>query len=58
MNEYTAVFDTEKMNGIHYSFDAENIEKAIAFCRWKFSPLNGIRLIAHNENDKEYFIKN
>lgn len=35
--EYTAVYNTEKMKGVEYSFCAGNNEEAKEFCRNKFN---------------------
>ncbi len=34
--EFTAVYNTETLKNVEYSFNADSVEKAIAFCRNKF----------------------
>lgn len=48
--EFTAVYNTEALKGIEYSFKAESVEKAEAFCRYKFS-VKDIVIINHDDND-------
>lgn len=36
-NGYTAIYDTSYMKGVEYYFEAESLEDAISFCRYKFS---------------------
>lgn len=37
MKNYTAIYDTDTMTNVGYSFKAENLEKALEFCKMKFS---------------------
>lgn len=37
MKEYTAIYSTEAIKDIHYSFVAESNESAIEFCKSKFN---------------------
>lgn len=54
MKNYTAIYSTEVLKNINYSFNAENIIEARKFCVDKFTvPVDTI--IEHNEDfDKEY----
>lgn len=45
MKDYTAIYSTEKIKGICYSFRAENAEKAIEFANWKFSSTSSMAII-------------
>ena len=55
MKNYTAIYSTEKLKNIQYSFCAENLERAKDFCKYKFSvPVENI--ICHSINHK-YFGK-
>ena len=46
--EFTAVYNTEAMKGVEYSFKADSIEQAKAFCRFKFSSKD-ILIINHDD---------
>lgn len=48
--EYTAIYSTESIKGIQYSFMAENVKEAIKFASEKFSCYPKLAII---ENDKE-----
>lgn len=50
MTDYTAVYDTEKLKDVHYSFKSENLDRAIDFCKFKFNiPVHTI--IEHPDYD-------
>lgn len=36
VKEYTAIYSTEALKGIHYAFKASSVEDAVKFCHWKF----------------------
>lgn len=40
MRDYSAIYDTESLKGVEYSFKAKDDESAKAFCRYKFSAKN------------------
>ena len=46
--EFTAVYNTKAMKCIEYSFKADSIEQAKAFCRYKFS-VKDIVIINHDD---------
>lgn len=46
--EFTAVYNTEAMKCIEYSFKADSIEQAKAFCRYKFS-VKDVVIISHDD---------
>ena len=48
--KFTAVYNTESLKGIEYSFDANNAEQAKDFCRNKFS-VKDILIICHDDPD-------
>lgn len=35
MKEYTAIYHTEEMKGIQYSFKAKNLKTAIDYCKYR-----------------------
>lgn len=37
MKNYTAIYDTEKMQNVGYSFQSLNLESAMKFCENKFN---------------------
>lgn len=37
MKNYTAIYDTATLNNVQYSFKAENMEKAVEFCKGYFN---------------------
>lgn len=45
MKDYTAVYSTDSVRGIQYSFMAESEEKAIDFAKRKFSEYPNIAII-------------
>lgn len=53
MKKFTAQYNTEKMNGVQYSFESENLESAIEFCKQKFTAaaFNTIIIYEHQGND-------
>lgn len=65
MKNYTAIYSTETYKDINYDFQAENMEKAIEFCEWKFSVvvteivehLDSIKDVCNKLNDKYSTIK-
>ncbi len=48
--DYTAIYSTESMKGIQYSFKAEDVKEAIRFASEKFSCYPKLAII---ENDEE-----
>lgn len=50
MKKYTAIYSTESLKGIHYSFESENIEKAIEFCSIKFIQYPNIAIMENNHD--------
>lgn len=45
MKEFTAVYSTEVIKGIQYSFKAEDIDSAILFAKGKFNAFPNIAII-------------
>lgn len=45
MKEYTAIYDTAKLRGIEYAFEAANDAAAVEFCGRKFTKGINITLI-------------
>lgn len=43
--EYTAIYDTAKLRGIEYAFEAANDAAAVKFCSGKFAKGVNITLI-------------
>ena len=50
MKEYTAIYSTESLKDIHYSFRSKDDESAIEFCKYKFSA-KSIKLIEDTCNE-------
>jgi len=48
MKTFTAIYSTEYLNSIHYSFKAKNLKEAKSFCKNKFS-VNKIKIIQHED---------
>ncbi len=49
MKNYTAIYDTETLQNVHYYFNAENMEEAKEFCKGYFN-VKVKQIIEHNEN--------
>lgn len=50
MKNYTAIYDTETLQNIHYYFNAENMEAAKEFCKGYFNvPVK--QIIEHTDTD-------
>ena len=48
---YTAIYSTEKLKNIHYSFKAKDNYFAMLFCSTKFEiPLSYVAIFNHKEN--------
>lgn len=50
MKKYTAIYSTESLKGIHYSFESETLEDAIEFCSTKFSQYPNIAIMENNHD--------
>ena len=50
MKNYTAIYSTEALKGIHYSFESENLEEAVEFCSAKFSQYPNIAIVENNHD--------
>lgn len=50
MKKYTAIYSTESLKDIHYSFESETLEKAIEFCSAKFSQYPYIAIMENNHD--------
>ena len=48
--EFTAIYNTEAMKGIEYSFKSDSVKEAKYFCHFKFSAKD-IVIINHDDND-------
>lgn len=49
MKEFTAVYSTEAIKGIQYSFKAEDIDSAILFAKDKFNAFPNIAIIENTD---------
>ena len=47
MKTYTAIYSTESLKNIHYSFQAENMKAAKMFRKYKFSAKR-VKIIENN----------
>ena len=45
MKEYTAIYHTEGMKGIQYSFKAKNLNVAIDYCKYRLSAYPDIVIV-------------
>lgn len=45
MKEYTAIYHTEGMKGIQYSFKAKNLNVAIDYCKYRLSAYPNIVIV-------------
>ncbi len=53
MKNYTAIYSTEAIKGIQYSFKAENVEAAIIYAKSKFNAFPQVAIIENlNLEDK------
>lgn len=50
MKKYTAIYSTNALKNIQYSFDAKNIESAIEFCKGKFEQYSNLAIIENNHD--------
>lgn len=50
MKKYTAIYSTESLKGIRYSFESETLEKAIEFCSTKFNQYPNIAIVENNHD--------
>lgn len=50
MKEYTAIYSTETLKNIQYSFKAENLDSAVEFCQSKFTSFPNIIIIENLPN--------
>lgn len=48
MKEYTAIYNTKTMNGVQYSFKAENLDVAVEFCSHYFSIFPSLAIIENS----------
>lgn len=37
MKKFTAIYDTETMQNVGYSFQSKDLESALKFCKYKFN---------------------
>lgn len=51
--KFTAVYNTESMKCIEYSFEAKSNEDAVRYCKSKFS-VKDIFLISHDDDIKDW----
>ena len=52
MKEYTAIYSTEAIKNIQYSFKAEGTEAAVDFCEFKFSAFPNVIIIENTPYGK------
>ena len=52
MKTYTAIYSTESVKNIQYSFVSENLESAIEFSSTKFSCFPNIIIVENTEESK------
>lgn len=50
MKKYTAIYSTETLKGIHYSFESETLEDAIEYCSQKFDQYPNIAIVENNHD--------
>ena len=50
MKSYTAIYSTEALKGVFYSFESENLDAAIKFCSTKFSQYPNIAIVENNHD--------
>lgn len=48
MKGYTAIYHTDAMKGIQYSFKAKNLNIAIDYCKYKLSAYPDIVIVENN----------
>ena len=52
MKEYTAIYSTEALKNIQYSFKAEVTEAAVDFCKFKFSAFPNVIIVENTPDGK------
>ena len=52
MKEYTAIYSTESIKNIQYSFKAENLDSAVEFCQSKFTSFPNIIIVENSPNGR------
>lgn len=52
MKNYTAIYSSESLKNIQYSFISTNLESAILFCSTKFCCFPNIILVENTEESK------
>ena len=52
MKEYTAIYSTESIKNIQYSFKAKNLDSAVKFCRSKFTAFPDIIIVEGKPNGR------
>ena len=52
MKEYTAIYSTETLKNIQYSFKAENLDSAVEFCQSKFTSFPNIIIVENTTNER------
>ena len=50
MKEYTAIYSTEALKNIQYSFKAKGTEAAVNFCNFKFSAFPNVIIVENTPN--------
>ena len=50
--EYTAIYSTESIKGVQYSFEANDVNDAIAFASQKFASFPNIAIIENDEDGR------
>ena len=52
MKEYTAIYSTETLKNIQYSFKADNLDSAVEFCQSKFTSFPNIIIVENTPNGR------
>ena len=50
MKNYTAIYNTESLKGIRYTFERENLQEAIEYCSQKFAQYPNIAIVENNHD--------
>lgn len=50
--EYTAIYSTESLKGVQYSFEAKDVNDAIAFAENKFAAFPNIAIIENDDDSR------
>lgn len=51
MKQFTAIYSTESLKNIEYSFKAADTEAAVDFCKFKFSTFPNITIVENTDEN-------